>query len=236
MPDATQEVDAARVDAASVVTPDAPVDAAACAISAGTTITLDGTNDIAKYTAGQQLTPGAALGTDAAAVAWDSSHLFVTFTSNAFTSPYEPLHVYVETGATLATSTAAHGKEYSALTPAVPFTPTHLIAVRRVSDAGTGGYDGVFVPTDQWQTRTLSLDTSTFASTDMRTLSVSVPWSALGGCPKAMRLAVHVVHGVAANEWKELVPATHTPWQMPGGGYYEIDLTAAPAVANWTLR
>jgi hypothetical protein len=236
MPDATQEVDADTPDAAQVVTPDAPVDTVTCAISAGMTIALDGNGDLAKYSADQQLSPGAALGTDAAAVAWDSSHLFVTFTSNAFMGAYEPLHVYVETGAALATTTAAHGKEYSGLTPAVPFSPTHLIAVRRVSDAGTGGYDGVFVPTDQWMTRTLALETSTFASTDMRTLSVSVPWSALGGCPTKMRLAVHVVHGVAANEWKELVPATHTPWVMPGGGFYEIDLTAAPAVANWTLR
>ena len=26
------------------------------------------------------------------------------------------------------------------------------------------------------------------------------------------------------------------PWQMPGGGYYEIDLTGAQAVAGWTLH
>lgn len=234
MPDATQDVDARGIDAPAV-TADAPPDAG-CAISVGTTIVLDGDGDLAKYTAAQQLTPGAALGTTGAAIAWDSSHLFATFTSNAFTAPYEPLHLYVETGAALGTPLAASGKEYSGLTPAVPFSPTHLIAVRRISDAGTGGYDGVFVPSDQWQTRVISLDTTTFASTDQRTLSVTVPWSALGGCPTAMRLAVHVVHGQAANEWKELVPATHTPWVMPGGGYYDIDLTVAPAVASWTLR
>ena len=110
------------------------------------------------------------------------------------------------------------------------------VHVRRVSDAGPGAYNGVFVPSDGWTTRTLALDDATFASADQRTLSVSVQWSALGGCPTSLRLALHVVHGALANEWKDLVPTTHTPWQMPGGGYYEIDLTASPAVSGWSLR
>jgi len=63
-----------------------------------------------------------------------------------------------------------------------------------------------------------------------------VPWNAIGNCPTHLRLAVHVVHAVSANEWKDLVPSTHTPWQSPGGGYYEIDLSGAPAVTSWSLR
>jgi hypothetical protein len=90
------------------------------------------------------------------------------------------------------------------------------------------------VPTDQWQTRTIDLDPATYASSTQ--LSVRVPWSALGGCPAQMRFALHVVHAVAGNEWKDLVPSTHTPWLTPGGGYYEIDLTAPAAVASWQLR
>jgi hypothetical protein len=237
LPDAAH--DASTKADASAVTIDAPSDApadAGCPISPGTAPMLDGIDDLAKYPAAQQLSPGAMLGADGAAVTWTDSDLFVTLSSNAFTAAYEPLHVYVETGATLGTPAAANGKEYSGLTPVLPFTPTHVIAVRRVSDAGTGGYNGVFVPSDQWQTRTIALDTATFVSADHRTLSVRVPWSALGGCPIAMRLALHVVHGQAANEWKDLVPSTHTPWQMPGGGYYEIDLTGAQAVAGWTLH
>jgi hypothetical protein len=50
---------------------------------------------------------------------------------------------------------------------------------------------------------------------------VRTPWTALGGCPLAVRLTP-TVHGVAANEWKDLLPATHTPRMAPGGGYYEI--------------
>jgi hypothetical protein len=232
--------DASRADAtatdASHVIPDAEPspDAAGCAISNGTIPALDGDNDIAKYAATQRLTPGAMLGADAAAIAWNRDYLMVTVSSIAFGSAYEPLHVYLETGATLASSAAAFGKEYSGLTPALPFSPTHLIGVRRISDAGTGGYDGVFVPADQWQTRTQSLDADTFAATNQ--LSVRVPWSALGGCPTQMRFALHVVHGVVGNEWKDLVPSTHTPWQTPGGGYYEIDLTAPAAVASFVLR
>ena len=229
-PDATA-VDASHVVPDATPSPDAP---AGCAISNGATPTLDGNNDIAKYSAAQRLSPGAMIGSDAAAIAWNRDYLFVTVSSIAFGTAYEPLHVYVETGATLSSSAAAFGKEYSGLTPALPFSPTHLIGARRISNAGTGGYDGVFVPADHWQTRTLSLDTDTFASTSQ--LSVRVPWSALGGCPTQMRLALHVVHGVVGNEWKDLVPATHTPWQSPGGNYYEIDLTSPAAVASWVLR
>jgi hypothetical protein len=232
LPDATQQVDAAPADVAQV-TADAPPDAG-CAISNGMTPVLDGVDDLAKYPAAQRLTPGATLAADGAAVAWNRTHLFVTVSSIAFGAAYEPLHVYVETGAALAIPVAAQGKEYSGLVPALPFSPTHLIAVRRISDAGTGGYNGVFVPTDQWQTRTSALDAETFAASSQ--LSVRVPWAALGGCPTQMRLALHVVHGVAGNEWKDLVPSTHTPWQMPGGGYYEIDLTGPQSVASWTLR
>jgi hypothetical protein len=241
MLDATAMADAIRVDAtaadAALVIPDAmpsPDVPAACAISNGAMPMLDGNNDIAKYAASQRLTPGAPIGIDAAAIAWNRDYLTVTVSSIAFGSAYEPLHIYLETGATLASSAAASGKEYSGLTPALPFSPTHLIGVRRISDAGTGGYDGVFVPTDQWQTRTLALDTETFAATNQ--LSVRVPWTALGGCPTQMRLALHVVHGVVGNEWKDLVPSTHTPWLTSSGGYYEIDLTAPAAVASWVLR
>ncbi|HEY5926196.1 MAG TPA: hypothetical protein VIV11_31140 [Kofleriaceae bacterium] len=236
-PDARPTADAAQVDVAQVTVdaaPDAMLPDAGCTISNGATPMLDGTNDIAEYTAAQRVTPGAALGTDTAAFAWNTTHLFVTVNSIAFGSAYEPVHVYVQTGATLATAAAAQGKEYSSLTPQLPFTPTHVVAARRISDAGTGGYDGVYVPGDQWQVRTLSLDADTYASSTQ--LSVRVPWSALGGCPTQMRLALHIVHGVVANEWKDLVPATHTPWLAPGGGYYEIDLTAPAAVASWTLR
>ncbi len=216
-------------------------DAAPCAIAQGQTPTLDGTGDYSEYLASQHLAVGAPQGsTDVAAITWDPSHLYVTMTSDAFGGAFEPLHIYVEARATtLPAAVASTGKEYGGLTPALPFTPTHVIAVRRQTDSGTGGpYDGVYTPAAAWATRSLALEPGThvFASTDLRTLSVRAPWSALGGCPTRLRLAAHVVHNVVANEWKDTVPPSHTPWLAPGGGSYEIDLTASPAVAGWTLR
>ena len=232
-PDARTEVDVdARVD--STVPVDASPDAG-CAISQGMTPALHGDGDLAAYPSAQQLAPGAMLGSDGAALAWDPTNLYVTVSSSAFTNAYEPLHIYIEAN-TDAAATPASGKEYGGLIPHLPFSPTHVIAVRRVSDSGTGAYDGIYVPTDGWQTRTLALDSATLVASDQKTLSVTVPWMAIAACPTSLRLAVHVVHGVASNEWKDLVPSTSTPWQAPGGGYYEIDTTAAPAVTNWSLR
>lgn len=247
--DAAPELDAAGRDAvaldaapdaagdATVLPPDAAPDAG-CAIAAGVTPALDGVDDLAAYPAAQHLAPGAPLGSDGAAIARDASKLYVTVTSDAFAGAYEPLHVYVEAGTELPAAQPSQGKEYGGLVPDLPFTPTQLIAVRRVTDAGSGPYDGVYVPAASWTTRAVALEpgTDVFASADQRTLSVAVPWTALGGCPTALRLAVHVVHGAVANEWKELVPASHTPWQSSTTGYYELDLTGAPDVAGWTLR
>jgi hypothetical protein len=216
--------------------PDAPPPDAGCPISSGATPSLDGVNDLADYPAAQLITPGAMVGSDGAALSWDPQRLYITMQSTVFAGVYEPLHVYVEASSALGTATPSQGKEYSGLVPDLPFTPTHLIAVRRVSDSGTGPYDGVFLPDNSWNDRATPLvdGTGVFAATDE--ISVQVPWSALGGCPHALRLAIHVVHAQPANEWKDVVPATSTPWQAPGGDYYEVDLTGAPAVTGWTLR
>jgi hypothetical protein len=244
-PEAPVDAKDARPHDAPVGPVDAAPDAASgsdsavtCAISNHPAPTLDGSGDLAKYSATQQITPGALLGSDGAAVAWDANALYVTVTSNAFTAPFEPLHIYVEAATALSAATTTQGKEYGGLVPALPFAPTHLIGLRRQSDAGTGPYNSVFLPDATWMTREQPLvaGTDTFVSSDQRTLSVVVPWTALGGCPTSLRLAMHVVHGAAANEWKDLVPTTHTPWLTPGGGYYEIDLTGAPDVTSWTLR
>jgi len=229
--------DAAPPDAAPDAAPDAFVrqpDArpdAGCAISEGMTPVLDGNGDEAKYPSAQHVALGAMMGSDDAAIAWDRTALYITVTSSAFTGAYEPLHVYLETNP--GTAVPSQGKEYSGLVPQLAFTPTYLIAVRRVSDSGTGAYDGVYTPAATWTTRAQPLDA--LVSSDQQTLSVAVPWTALGGCPTHVRLAAHVVHAVSGNEWKDLAPATTTPWLAPGGGYYEIDLTGSTPVAGWSL-
>jgi hypothetical protein len=238
-PDAA-EVDARPIDAPPAVVPDAPIDGAVdappgCAISANAAPAIDGVGDLDDYPMTQRLAPGAMLGADGVAITWDVTKLYITVGSTAFEGDYEPLHVYVEAKVALTAAVPAAGKEYSGLVPMLPFAPTHLIAARRTN--GVDLYDAVYLPAAGWTTRGTALDPGThvFVAADHHALSIAVPWTALGGCPTALRLAVHVVHAVSANEWKDLVPASHTPWLAPGGGYYEIDLTGSPGVASWTL-
>lgn len=240
MPDAAAPDQHPR-DAAGEPPPDvaidsAPVPDAGCAISAGTKPELDGVDDLNAYPIAQRVTPGAMLGADGVAITWDRTHLYVTVASPAFEAEYEPLHVYLEAGLALAAAVPGAGKEYSGLVPMLPFSPTHLIAARRTN--GVDAYDAVYLPAAGWTTRGASLDPATdvLVAPDHHALSLVVPWSALGGCPTSLRLAVHVVHAAAANEWKDLVPSSHTPWLAPGGGYYELELTGPPAVASWTLH
>lgn len=232
----------ASVDAGTDGGLDAGRDAGpSCLISVGDTIVLDGTSDIAAYPASQLLAPGATLGPDdVLALTWDRDNLYVSVTSEAFLDAFAPFHLYLEARTTLGAAAPSRGKEYGGLTPELGFIPTHIVAVRRTSDSGSGPYNGVYVPggTPLWSTRATGLDplTHVFVSGDSRTISVRVPWSALGGCPNRLRLAAHVVRGDVGNEWKDVVPSTHTPWAAPGGGYFEIDLTTDPAVSGWTLR
>lgn len=212
-----------------------------CGIATGDAPDIDGSGDIAAYPTSQVLTPGATLSsTDVAAITWSSRHLYVTMTSDAFTDASRPLHVYLELGITLGAVEPGTGKEYGGNLPTLPFRPTHLIAIRRTSDLGPPGpYDGVYVAIDGWMTPSSALveGTDVFASADQQTLSVRIPWSALGGCPLRMRLAAHVVYGapLSGMEWKDAIPSTHTPWTPSGGAFYDIDLTGDPAVSSWTV-
>jgi hypothetical protein len=209
-----------------------------CAIAAGMTPLLGGSDDLTAYGSADQIAPGAPLGSDGAAITWDATNLYVTVESDAFEDAFEPMHVYLQTGSMLGSAVPSTGKEYSNLTPQLPFTANYLVAARQTSDSGMDGpYDGVYMPGSAWDDQALVLGGSNvLVSPDDRTISVIVPWAALGGCPTAMRMTWHVVNAVAGNEWKELVPSTATPWQAPGGGYYDVDLTQPPAVASFVLN
>lgn len=233
--------DGSSTDAAPDAAPDSALTSpdAGCAISEGSSPALDGMGDLAKYPGAQHVALGAMMSADDAAIVWDRRALYITVQSPAFAGQYEPLHIYLETSTGFGQPVPSQGKEYGGLVAQLAFTPTHLIAVRRTSDSGTGGaYDGVYRPAASWSTRETPLveGTDVHASSDGQTLSVAVPWSALGSCPTALRLTAHVVHGATANEWKDVAPSTATPWQAPGGGYYEIDVTGAPAISGWTQR
>lgn len=242
----------AGTDAAADAAADGGADAAAdapgstdatvtCAISTGHTPTLDGVDDLADYPAAQHVTPGATMAaTDDVAISWDPTYLYVSVSSQAFLDASKPLHIYVETGEALPAAAPRTGKEYGGNTAQIAFGAQYVIALRRTNDFGSGPYDAIYAPTGTpvWTTHALDLapGTHVFASSDNRTLSVRAPWASLGGCPLAMRVSVHVVNGTAGNEWKDLVPSTHTPWLTGGGGYYEVALTGSAAISGWTLR
>jgi hypothetical protein len=231
-------VDGGPVDGGSE--PDAHADGGTCGvISAGHTIALDGVDDLARYPTSQVLTPGAVLEEwDRFGLTWDADYLYVSMVSRAFEAHYKPLHVYVEAASAFGGASASFGKAYSELTPVLPFEASHLIAVRRVTDSGEGGpYNGVYTAASGWITRETALEpgVDTWVAADEHTISARIPWSALG-CPSVLRLSAHVVNEEVANEWKDLVPASATPWAAPGGGYYEIDLGGDPAISGWVER
>ena len=118
-PDASQPP---TPDAPNVVGLDGAVDAGGCAIATGVTPAIDGVDDLADYPTADQIAPGAALGSDGAALTWDQTALYATVTSDAFTDAFEPLHIYLELGTSLDTPVAASGKEYSGLVASLPFT------------------------------------------------------------------------------------------------------------------
>ena len=209
----------------------------------GDTIALDGSSDLAKYPASQRLTPGGPLGgSDEYAITWDRDYLYITLVSGAFSDGFKPIHLYLEVRPSLSPAAASTGKEYSSLTAELPFTATHLVALRRTSLSGGVLYNGVYTPGGAWTTLAVALrDGVDVWAEGTSALSARVPWSVLG-CAASIRLTTHVVNGpIFLNEWKDFLPLTATPWSTmppatPGGGYYEIDLTADPAVSGWTER
>ncbi|MEZ4400990.1 MAG: hypothetical protein R3B06_13270 [Kofleriaceae bacterium] len=200
---------------------------------------LDGDDDLAAYPATQVVPLGApAAVDDELRVSWSPAGLTATLRSSALADPAHPLHLYVEAAVALPAAVPGAGKEYGGLVPALPFTATHLIAARPQDDFGTGGYAGVYLPgagrAFVERATPLVPGVDVFVAAASSTLSVRVPWTALGGCPHALRLAAHVVNGAIANEWKDVAPAAHTPWQAPGGAAYTLDLTGPADVAGWT--
>ncbi len=114
------------------------IDAGTCsAASAGDTIALDGTDDAGKFASTQTLTPGALNQSwELFALTWDADYLYLAIVSQSFEADNAPLHVYIAADPTLSGATPSSGKEYGGLTAQLPFTATHLLAVRRVSDLG----------------------------------------------------------------------------------------------------
>jgi hypothetical protein len=199
---------------------------------------LDGVNDIDAVDPAAVVSAGAGLETwSRVGLTWDAEALTLVVNSRAFEEAFAPFVLYVETDSGLATPTT--GFEYSGLTPALPFTPTHTITLRRQSDSGDGlgPWAGVWVWTGAEWSQHLRFEpgVTMFTAADNHTISARVPWSVLGS-PETLRIAGHVVWAQPFEEWKELVPYNHTPWATSVSGYAELDLSAPPEVSLWTVR
>ncbi len=202
--------------------------------AAGDTIVFNGTNDFDKYPLEQTLTPGVTQQTwERFALTWDADYLYVTMVAIAFEDANKPVHVYVEAGSSLGAATPSTGKQYSGLTPNLPFTPTHLIAGRQQSN----GYSGVYTPASSWGNQIAQFQdgVDVFVAADHHTVSMRVSRYLLG-CPTTLRLVAHVVNATTGNEWKDVVPTSHTPWAANPNDYYEIDLDADPAISGWASK
>ena len=186
---------------------------------------FDGVDDLQKLPEGDRQEPGAPLQPwSAVALSWDDDFVYLAVVSEAFEDPLTPFLLYLE--ADPGPATAGVGLEYSGQVPQLPFQPTHAVALRRQHDAGdgVGPWSGVWVPASgTWRpVHRLAEGRDVFVAADQHTLSAIVPRHVLGD-PERLRVAGHVVYGVSGEEWKETVPAEHTPW-AEGGGSWLLEL------------
>jgi hypothetical protein len=127
--------------------------------------------------------------------------------------------------------------EYSSLSPELPFAADWAVSLRAVSYDGTspdGPWNGVFRWDGQgWvRERRFAADRDWWLAADRHTLSAKIPRATFRGATN-VQLAAHIVYAQPANEWKETVPQEHTPWASSSAGFFEIDFTDQPNVANW---
>lgn len=171
------------------------------------------------------------------ALAWDEDHVYVAMRSEAFTDPYAPMQLYLEASPQpLGPAQAGAGQRYSEQTPRLPFAPSHLISLRRQSEAADP-WNGLWAAEgDQWrQVRRLEPGQQWWSTGEGRVLAARVPRGALGPA-RYLRLAVHVPWGRPGHEWKEVLPPQHTPWVDSDAGYFEVDLEDPSPLGQWQPR
>ena len=208
-------------------------------------VTFDGVDDLGDVPQEQQYQDvGAAMESWSAwGLDWDDEYLYVVIVSPAFESQFKAVMLYLEgaQGAFGVDASPGQGMGYSDLTPWVPFTPSYVVSAR-VQEQGSvtevpwsgaymlnqdGGWDRVFG---------FAPGVHKWSSADLHTLSLRVPIEVVGS-PDRIRLAGHVVFEQAGQEWKELFPATHTPWLEGGGQFFEVDLGQEDhSSTNWVLK
>jgi hypothetical protein len=147
--------------------------------------------------------------------------------------------IYLEpVGSNPPSPSASQGLTYSDQTPTLPFTARYAVSLRRLSDdgSGEGPYNGIWRNEGgEWvRQQRLEQGKQWWISSDQHTLSVRIPREALGA-PEGLRFVAHVVNAAVGNEWKETLPAGHTPWEG-GGQYFSVDLTQGGALDSWPVN
>jgi hypothetical protein len=204
------------------------------------TVWFDGVDDLNKLPGGAVDVLGTTLQPwEAVGLTWDDEALSIAWVSEAFEDDWAPAVLYIEAASTaLGAAGLAVGFEYSNQIPDLPFTPTHAIALRAVSDAGAG--EGPWNGVRSWDgadwtvTWRLEAGADVWLAADRHTLSTRIPRDQLGD-PRWIRMAAHVVHAQPGQEFVDTWPVGHAP-AGGGGAYYEIDLQGSTDVGGWTLR
>lgn len=209
--------------------------------STGRLIALDGKSDYDKFPTTQAVSVGAALAVwERFALTWDAEWLYIAVVNQGFEADLRAYMLYIESlQGTTSAAQASTGMSYLQQIAQLPFTPTHLIGVRYKADNqdGFGPWNGVWrKEANGWALQQrLKEGREIWRAADRHTLACRIHRSQLGD-PTRIRLAGHLVYGVAGNEWKGLVPASHTPWSASASGYLEIDLGADTATSFWVTR
>jgi hypothetical protein len=191
-------------------------------------VPLNGVDDFGKYATESTQTPGVPLQEwSRFAIAWDDDHVYATQVSEAFRDDFTPWMMYFGDGDE--STGSRQGMEYSGLVPELPFAADWAVSVRAASYDGTsldGPWNGVFRWNGQaWvHEARLAPDRGWWLSADRHTMSARIPRATFRGA-QTVQFVSHVVNAQPANEWKETVPAGHTPWESPGGASGSLDFS-----------
>ncbi|MFU8807192.1 MAG: hypothetical protein ACNA8W_25510, partial [Bradymonadaceae bacterium] len=189
-------------------------------------VPFDGDGDLGKFDEERRIVPGApSQEWSGFAIDWDEDYVYIAVVSEVFADPYKPFMIYLEaiSGSPQA-PTASNGMEYSGLTPALPFAANVAITARQLSDDGSEGpWNGIWRREGgEWrQQERLQSGQDWWLADDHHTISLRIRRASLGS-PDQLRLVAHVVNAVVDNEWRDVVPADHTPWEN-GGGFMVIE-------------
>ncbi len=203
-------------------------------------VIFDGSEDLGKLSPDQQVEPGAPLEPWSRwGLEWDDRFLYVALVSPLFQDDFKAAMVYIEPVLDeRPESLTRQGVDYSGQRAVLPLDASYMISWRwqQSGAAGDEPWSGVYTWRDgSWQrVWGMTPGEHLWGASDRHTMSVRVPLG-LFGPARRWRLVGHAIHGEPGEEWKELLPASHTPWDG-GGGAIEIDLDGAHGQENWMVE